>query len=262
MATKLVEMEAKTMIELGSHPCLVNLIDADKSTCLYKKVDPECSSGTPRYIAGREDVNYMVMERCTNGALSRFVRNTGPFEEDVARFLFTQLCSAVHFMHEQGFVHLDIKLDNILLDEFFNLKLADLGIALCARGPAHYLTHKRGTNKYMAPEVESASNKAPYDVFKADIYSLGICLHLMLVGAYPSMDMDDFNFTAEESQNKMTSDDCDMDCDEDEAVSAKLIKTNMSSECWSLLQRMIHPDPKKRPTIFEIFEDPWMNKLF
>lgn len=38
----------------------------------------------------------------------------------------------------------------------------------------------------MAPEVDNASDKAPFSVFKADIYSLGVCLHLLLFGEYPN----------------------------------------------------------------------------
>jgi len=93
-------------------------------------------------------------------------------------------------MHSQEYVHLDIKLDNILLDKFFNLKLADLGIALCAKDTSKLLAHKRGTNKYMAQEVMDASTETPYNVFPADIYAVGVCLHLMLLGTYPQTEED------------------------------------------------------------------------
>jgi len=163
------------MISLGAHPNLVNVVDANKSFCCYKKAEGDSTqNGQKSYVAVKEEINYLILEKCENGSLSKYVKTTGPMEELVARFLFTQLCSAVHFMHSQEYVHLDIKLDNILLDNFFNLKIADLGIALCAKGTSQLLAHKRGTNRYMAPEVANASSEHPYNVFPADIYSVGV----------------------------------------------------------------------------------------
>lgn len=260
LATRLIELETETMVALGTHPWLVNLVAANKSVCIYKKLNPNFTgenAAIPQFVAAREEVNYMVLEKCTNGALSKYVRCTGPFEEQVARFLFTQLSSAVHFMHSQEYVHLDIKLDNILLDEYFNLKLADLGIALCARNTSKHIAHKRGTTKYMAPEVERASMEAPFNVFNADIYSMGICLHLMLLGMYPEDTCQDEKSTGEGTDKEMTSDEPTKDTPK--AYACTTVNENyLSEECRNLLYRMIHPDPQKRPTIFEIFEHPWM----
>jgi serine/threonine protein kinase len=166
-------------------------------------------------------------------------------------------------MHAKEYVHLDIKLDNILLDEFFNIKLADFGIALCAKGTSKHIAHKRGTRKYMAPEVEAVNEKAPFQVFRADIYSLGVCLHIMLLGVYPNTrdaedksteNPEDFKFSDLKS---MKQEDSDMDVDPeifDESI--------LSQECKELIEWMLHPNPKKRPTVEQIFEHPWMNRCF
>lgn len=196
----MIELEAENMIKLGSHPNLVNMIESNKYCCAYRKLDTsnaQKETANAKYVIIKEEINYMILEKCSNGALSKYVKNTGPFEEEVARFLFGQLCSAVHFLHSQEYVHLDLKLDNILCDDHFNLKLADLGIAVCAQNSTGLLNHRRGTSKYMAPEVERATNEAPYNVFKADIYSLGICLHLILLGYYPCVEETDSNSTEE-----------------------------------------------------------------
>lgn len=76
-----------------------------------------------------QTVHYNVLEACDNGALSRYVRYTGGFEENIARLIFTQLVSAVIHMHDRNIAHFDIKLENILLDEYYNSKIADFGSA-------------------------------------------------------------------------------------------------------------------------------------
>lgn len=153
-------------------------------------------------------------------------------------------------MHHQHYVHLDIKLDNILLDDFFNLKLADLGIALCAKGTSGYIAHRRGTPKYMAAEVENASDKAPFNVFKADIFSLGVCLHLLVFGEYP---------TNEETVSDC-SEDTNMSSDEEQEKGFGKEKSYywVPEECKELIEWMLHTNPKKRPTIDQILSHSWM----
>ena len=263
MSTKIVELEANTMINLGTHPNLVNMVDANKAVCCYKKVDPECkksASSRIDYIAVREEINYLVLEKCSNGSLSKYVKTTGPLEELVSRFLFTQLCSAVHFMHAQEYVHLDIKLDNILLDENYNLKLGDLGIALCAKGTSQLLGHKRGTNGYMAPEAETASSEKPYNVFSADIYSVGVCLHLLLLGCYPTVGEEKEGST-DGSANNIDQEDTEMTAIDKETTD-KLLESYLSNECRDLLERLVHKNPDKRLSIEEIGQHPWMTQEF
>lgn len=162
-------------------------------------------------------------------------------------------------MHSQEYVHLDIKLDNILLDKFFNLKLADLGIALCSKGTTKLLAHKRGTNRYMAPEVANASSKRPYNVFGADIYSMGVCLHLMLFGTYPSADGDSVMSTEDEvegSPRQRFESFPFLDSTSSELASY------LSEDCLDLIERMLSYDASKRPNIEEISSHPWMAQEF
>mmetsp|Transcript_41580 Transcript_41580/g.47988 ORF Transcript_41580/g.47988 Transcript_41580/m.47988 type:complete len:124 (+) Transcript_41580:137-508(+) len=79
-----------------------------------------------------EPIMYNVLEVAENGEISRFIRETGPLEEEIGRFYAAQICHAVNFMHQKEIAHLDIKLENILLDGWFNAKLADFGSAINA----------------------------------------------------------------------------------------------------------------------------------
>lgn len=116
------------------------------------------------------------MEYCENGSLSTIIKKTGAIEENIARFIFAQMASAIEFLHFQEFCHLDIKLENTLLDEHFNAKLADFGSGVSLKKTQGQTNHKVGTPLYMAPEVRDLAKGETFDGLKADIYSLGVTL--------------------------------------------------------------------------------------
>lgn len=120
-----------------------------------------------------KDIMYNVLEFADHGSLAFFIRTTGHLEEEIARFQFRQLAHATEFIHSQYYAHLDLKLENILLDKYFNVKVADLGASVYIKsgGRTHY---RRGTILYMAPEVLNLKSGETYDALAADIYSLGI----------------------------------------------------------------------------------------
>jgi serine/threonine protein kinase len=80
---------------------------------------------------------------------------------------------------------MDIKLENILLDSYYNVKLADFGSALRVTDEKGSVDRQRGTVVYMAPEVANHKNKETYSAFSADVYSLGVTLFVLLVGEFP-----------------------------------------------------------------------------
>jgi serine/threonine protein kinase len=66
--------------------------------------------------------------------------------------------SGLEYVHSQGLAHRDIKPDNILMDDNFNLKIADFGFAgpIAGRHGDGYLTTRLGTKPYEAPEILEA----------------------------------------------------------------------------------------------------------
>lgn len=103
----------------------------------------------------------------------------GALPERICRFYFKQLLSALHYMHTNGKVHRDLKLDNLLLDKDFRLIVADLGFTAPVEGrtPEGFLQTKRGTPIYLAPEVHAG---IPYRGQHVDLFAASICLFNMM----------------------------------------------------------------------------------
>lgn len=131
----------------------------------------------------------IVMEYAAGGELFERICNAGRFSEDEARFFFQQLVSGINYCHNMQICHRDLKLENTLLDgsPAPRLKICDFGYSKSS------LLHSQpkstvGTPAYIAPEVLS---KKEYDGKTADVWSCGVTLYVMLVGAYPFEDPDD-----------------------------------------------------------------------
>ena len=77
----------------------------------------------------QELVNYLVIEYYPKGDLFDYIANTDYFSEDLARYYMHQLASALQHLHDKNIVHRDIKLENLLFNDEYNLKLIDLGFA-------------------------------------------------------------------------------------------------------------------------------------
>ncbi|XP_019420414.1 PREDICTED: serine/threonine-protein kinase SRK2I-like isoform X2 [Lupinus angustifolius] len=128
----------------------------------------------------------LVLEYAGGGELFDRICNNGPFTEDLARFFFQQLISGVGYCHSMQICHRDLKMENILLDgnPVPLLKICDFGFS------KSNLLHSRpkstvGTPTYVAPEVFF---RQEYDGKAVDVWSCGVILYTMLVGAYPFED--------------------------------------------------------------------------
>lgn len=159
-------------------------------------------------------------------------------------------------MHDKGVAHLDIKLENILLDEYYNIKLADLGSSLDLVETNGYTDLRRGTKLYLPPEIDRANEFETYNGFSADVYTIGVSLFLLLTGEFPTQHILD-----EESFLSDTSDESNpIESPVDSFVQAKW--KDLSSEVKKLIQAMLSFSPTDRPSIPEIKESEWFDALF
>ena len=140
-----------------------------------------------RHVVGVHDVgragdyHYIAMEYLPNGPI--LGRGDAPRDVAFALRVTREISTALAYAHAKGFVHRDVKPDNILLRDDGSAALADFGIAR-ASDSATRMTKTGavvGTPHYMSPEQ---ARGRPIDG-RADLYSLGIVLHEMLTGRVP-----------------------------------------------------------------------------
>ena len=84
-------------------------------------------------------------------------------------------------MHSQLIVHRDLKLENILVSDRQKVKIIDFGFGIRTKADVN-LKIFCGTSAYMSPEIV---RKSEYNGFKADIWSLGVVLYVLLTGKFP-----------------------------------------------------------------------------
>lgn len=100
--------------------------------------------------------------------------------------LFEQLCQALGYLHDLGYVHRDVKPDNILFNKASELRLIDFSLTTRTAGAMSKLIGGnrnaiQGTRTYISPETILKAPPAP----QSDIYSLGITLFEILTGDPP-----------------------------------------------------------------------------
>jgi serine/threonine-protein kinase len=132
-------------------------------------------------IAGDDGSAFIVMQFVDGPTLADLIRTEGPLSYSAAVKITLDVARALTYAHEQGFVHLDIKPSNILIDKNGRALVADFGVAV--HHDERHAALLGGTPIYMAPE-QIQGEQAHVDG-RTDLWALGVVLYEMLTGRLP-----------------------------------------------------------------------------
>ena len=160
-----------------------------KEISIMKMVRHKYVVGMKEVLASKTKI-FIVLELVTGGELFDKIVSEGKLAEEPALYYFRQLVEGVEYCHGMGVCHRDLKPENLLLDANGNLKISDFGLSSLYVGDEDSdgatrtkLLHTTcGTPNYVAPEVLADQG---YDGKKADVWSIGVVLYVLLAGFLP-----------------------------------------------------------------------------
>ena len=189
-------------------------------------------------IIETNDYIFIVNEYCSGGEIFKIIsEKIDHFEEAEACKIFTQILSGLEYLHNNHICHRDIKLENMLFDEYGDAKLTDFGLSQIFEDSADF-NNGVGSPLYAAPEVLKFGS---YKGTLADIWSMGICLYIMVCG--------DFPFEGEEYQDLV----------KNIFFKSFEVKEYVSPLFKDLIYKILEKNPKKRLTMQQIKNHPWMH---
>ena len=182
-----------------------------------------------------EEYYCMVFEYVDGGQMLDYIITHGRMNEEQAQKFFLQLISAVSYCHENGIVHRDLKIENVLIDTKGDVKLVDFGLSNFF-DPSDKLKTFCGSLYFAAPELLRG---IVYTGPEIDVWSLGIILYVLVCGKVP---FDDKSMSALHDKIKS---------------GLFVLPDHLSIQCRNLLKSMIEVDPKRRARVDEILRHSW-----
>lgn len=175
----------------------------------------------------------LVMEKHGSGMdLFEFIDRRPLMDEQLGSYIFRQIANAVDYLHSLNILHRDIKDENIIIDQYFHVKLIDFGSATFMEKDKLFATFY-GTTEYCSPEV-LAGNK--YAGPELEIWSLGVTLFVLIFFENPFIDI------------------------EETLHSDLVIPHTVSGALENILKSMLDKSPKTRCTMKELIGDPWLTQ--
>ncbi|BFZ21498.1 hypothetical protein BsWGS_24537 [Bradybaena similaris] len=151
--------------------------------------------------------------------------HVGSFSLEEAEVAIIQVGCALRYLHARNLVHLDVKLDNVFVDEACNAILADFGLAMEVDPEKRSLQKKQigGSPGYIAPECVRAAADAELDPYKLDAFNLGVVFWALIFERAPGPNLNYYYETRK--------------------------KRDLKENVRDLLLRLLRRDPAKRASV-------------
>lgn len=206
--------------------------DIEKMKIIRQELEIHKSLNHPficKYYTDLETEHLIIisMELIEGVCLIEYVNRKRGLPIQDAQSIFSQLVIAIEYMHiEKNIAHRDLKLDNIMVDNYNHIRLIDFGFS----SPKIIMSTMCGSLPYCAPEILKSQNYTK----KADIWCLGIILYSIISDQLPFIDS---------NMNIMIHNICEQEPDYSVIFDGNL---------RNLISRLLMKDPSHRMTIEEI----------
>jgi serine/threonine protein kinase len=197
------------------------------------------------------DNSAIAMEYSHYGDLEHFKKKIikrAPLSESLICYILGGLAEAVYYIHTHNkIIHMDIKQQNIVVDDYLNIKLTDYSISINYRNMKYITLPMIGTCYYMSPEVLKKDTIPANYASKIDVYSIGVLLYLLAFCDYPYKlkDVDNKNY----SQILKNIQQYDLEFPSD---------ADNSKPFLNLIKNCLNKDIKQRYDIYQLMNDPFV----
>lgn len=198
--------------------------------------------------------HFVVMELARGEELFSIVQSERKLTEDVARNIVRQVLQTVKGIHARGWVHRDLKLENVITTGISAAgdstnKIIDFGFATRQTRAGAHCAGIIGTAHYVAPEVVWGSS---YDGRAVDMFAIGVMLYVMLYGCYPFPRRGNFGVGP-----RMRSTDKN-------AFRAQYTfphRHDVSEDAKNMIRSLLQAEPADRPTAHQALVNAWMDPI-
>ena len=221
------------------------LDDPGLRKCVMREVKILKKINHPNIVKYYEDMQgknnfYIVTEFVKGVSLSDHVfgKALKRLQENEACEIFTQILRALDNLHSNSITHRDVRLENVMLDLQFNVKLIDFSFSTCFSNSKKSLVYC-GSETYMAPET---CNKLESHGPPIDIWAAGVLLYAIVTGAFP--------FYSKSGKRTI----------EKVKKGEYVLPEYLSASCKELIRSMLNPGPESRPSARELLNFEWIQK--
>jgi len=200
-----------------------------------------------------KEYSAIVMEYVPCGDLFGLVSQR-PFSEKLARTVFKQILSAIKCLHGKGLAHLDLKLENVLVDPNEGVKLIDFDACEPVKA-GHTSTSMKGSPGYRAPEFAKGNAE---DLFAGDIYSLGIVLFILVVGTPPYNETEKNGKYVFDKFYEVLRTDVKKFWKAHESYRESDGRPKLTKAFKEIIEVLLKENPKKRPSVAELERMTWI----